>query len=74
MNRRRKKVKSKGVFFVLIVVIALLGFLSYIMSSNKELNTVESFIKDCILGVQKVLYKPFSGFSTNFTDFTDFML
>ena len=73
MNRRRRKVKSKGIFFVLIVVIALLGFLSYIMSSSKELNTVESFIKDCIFGVQKVLYKPFSGFSTNFTDFTDLM-
>ena len=70
MNRRRKKVKDKHILSIVIIIIMIIAILSYTIISDKKISTVESFIKDCTLTIERILYQPISKFSTMMSDFT----
>ncbi len=69
MNRKRKKVKNKHIYAI-IIIIAVIGILAYTFNTNKKLNILESFTKDGFITIERVLYKPFKNFSTMINDFT----
>lgn len=69
MNRRRRNVKNKQLFLVILVVVIVCAVLSYTIKANRELNTFESLVKDCVVEIQKVFYKPINGFSSMISEF-----
>ena len=71
MNRKRKKLKNKHIFGIVLLIIVLIALVSYTMMTGKKLNTVEAFLKDCSVSIQRVLYRPLYGFSTMISDFTN---
>ncbi len=69
MNRRRKKLKNKHVFGIILIIIVLIALLSYKMTSNKKQNVVSSFFKDCFVSASRILYSPIKNFNTMIGDF-----
>ena len=69
MNRKRRNIKNKHVYFVILLVVIVIAVLSYILKSDRKLNIFESLIKDSVVSVQKVFYTPIKSFSTMINDF-----
>lgn len=70
MNRRKKKLELRFVFLiVIIIIVVLIAVLSYALKTDKKLNTFESIVKDVVVEIQKVVYMPFKGASSMFSDY-----
>lgn len=70
MNKRKKKIEARYVILIVIVsIIILIAVLSYSLKTNKKLNTFESVIKDVVVEVQKIVYKPFKDFGGMISDY-----
>lgn len=69
MNKKRKNLKSKHLFLIIVIIIIVVAVLSYAIKSDKKLNTFESLVKDCVVEIQKIVYKPIKGISTVFQEF-----
>lgn len=70
MNKRRKKIEFRYLFFIIIIIIVILiAILSYALKTDKKLNTFESILKDTVVEIQKVIYMPFKNFSSMITDY-----
>ncbi len=61
--KKRKNLKNRKLFLVVLGVIMICAVLSYTIKTDRDLNTAESFIKDSVVEVQKLFYKPLHGFS-----------
>lgn len=69
MNKKRKNFKNKKMYVVIVIIVIVSAVLSYTIKSNRNLNTVEAFMKDCVVGVQKVFYKPIKNLGDTISDF-----
>ena len=69
MNRKRKSLKNKNIYLIVLVFVVVIAILSYTIKTGKKLNTFESLIKDCVVEVQKVFYRPIKNFSSMIDDF-----
>lgn len=69
MNKKRKKIKNKMVYLIILLIIIAGAILSYTIKSDKKLNIFESLIKDCVVEVQKLFYKPIKKVGFFFEDF-----
>lgn len=69
MNKKRKSIKHKYTYLVVVLVVVVIAILSYVIKSDKKLNTLEGFIKDCTVEVQKLVYLPIKNFNTMIGDF-----
>ena len=69
MNKKRRNFKNRQLFFVVLIVVVVSAVLSYSIKSNRELNMFESLVKDCVVEIQKVVYKPIRGFSAMIGEF-----
>lgn len=67
MNRKRKKLKNKYVYLVVLLIVVITAILSYVIKSDNKLNVFESLIKDTTIVIQKIFYTPIKNF-TNITD------
>jgi len=61
MNKKRTtNIEKKYIIMIIIAIIMIvLAILSYGLKKKKDLNVVESFIKDAIVSVEKVIFYPF---------------
>lgn len=71
MNHKRKKIKNKQFITIAIIAIVIISVVSYILMSNKKLNVIESFFKDCFITIERVVYKPIGNFSNMINDFNN---
>ncbi len=69
MNKKNKKFKSKQIFIVVSVAVIVIAILSYVLKTDKKLNTFESLIKDSVVSVQKIFYIPVKNLTTMIDDF-----
>ena len=69
MNRKRRSVKNKHIYVLLVVVVVVIALVSYAIKSDRKLNVFESLIKDCVVEVQKLFYTPIKNFSSMIDDF-----
>lgn len=69
MNKKRKKIKNKKIYLIVLLIIIAGAVLSYTIKSDKKLNIFESLIKDCVIEVQKIFYTPIQKISFFFEDF-----
>ena len=69
MNRKRRKPQKKHIYIIVFLIVIVVAVLSYMIKSDKKLNTFESLVKDTVVGVQKVFYLPIKNFSTMIDDF-----
>ncbi len=70
MNKRRKKVKNINIFLIILVFVIVVSLVTYTLKSDKELNSIESVIKDFVVEVEQVLSSPFKGINNLFKDFS----
>lgn len=68
--KKRKNLKNRRLFLILLIVIIVLALLFYTVKKDRNLNTFESFIKDIIVEVEKIIYKPINGFNNMIEEFT----
>ncbi len=68
--KKRKNLKNRRLFLILLIVIIVLAVLFYTVKKDRNLNTFESFIKDIIVEVEKIIYKPINGFNNMIEEFT----
>ena len=69
--KKRKDQKSKRLFLVILVLVILFSIIFYTVKKDRELNTFESFIKDTVIEIQKIFYKPINSFTTMMEEFTN---
>lgn len=69
MNRKKMGLKNKRIYIVVLVIVVVIAILSYTIKTDRKLNTFESLVKDCVVEVQKIVYKPIKSFSTMIGDF-----
>ena len=56
----KKKIKAKHIILIIILLVILfIAFFSYTLNPNRKLNKFESFIKDTITSVEKIIIYPF---------------
>ena len=69
MNRKKSiNIEKKYIIMIIIAIIMIvLAILSYGLKKKKELNIVESFLKDAIVSVENVIFYPFR-FTINLFD------
>ena len=69
MNRKKSiNIEKKYIIMIIIaIIIIVLAILSYGLKKKKELNIVESFLKDAIVSVENVIFSPFR-FTINLFD------
>ena len=59
-KKRTTNIEKKYIIMIIIAIIMIvLAILSYGLKKKKDLNIVESFIKDAIVSVEKVIFYPF---------------
>jgi len=73
MNKNKKNnIEKKYIIMVIIAVIMIiLAILSYGLKKKKDLNIVESFIKDVVVSVENVLFYPFRFTINLFEDYNE---
>lgn len=69
MNKKKKNLKNKRVFLIVLIAVVGVAVLSYTIKTDKKLNTIESFTKDTIVEIQKIFYTPIKNFSDMIEDF-----
>lgn len=69
MNRKRRNMKNKYIYLVVLLIVVVVAVLSYMIKTDKKLNVFESLIKDTMVGAQKVLYTPIRSFNSMIDDF-----
>ena len=69
MNKKRKNLKKKNIYMIVLIIMIVMAVLSYTIKADKKLNTFESLIKDCVVQVQKLFYTPIKSFNSIFEDF-----
>ena len=69
MNKKRKNVKNKYIYLVVLLIVVAVTVVSYMIKSNKELNIFESLVKDSVVAVQKVFYAPIRSFDNMIDSF-----
>lgn len=69
----KKKVVSKKYIIIGIIIIVIIIFiiLSFSLKKDRKLSPVESFLKDCILSVEKVITYPFTFSKKVINDYND---
>ena len=69
---RKKKLKIKHVFIIIImVVIVFIAIFSYTIKEDRNLNKFESFIKDGVTSVEKIIFYPFKFLINNVKDYKE---
>ena len=68
--KKIKNSKNKRLFLILLIVIIVLSVLFYTVKKDRNLNTFESLIKDTIVEIEKIIYKPINGFNNMIEEFT----
>lgn len=66
---KKKKGKSKKLFPVILIIIVVLSVLFYTVKDNRKLNVFESLIKDTVVEIEKIVYKPIKNFSSMIDEF-----
>jgi rod shape-determining protein MreC len=59
------------IIIVLIIIILIIAILSYCLKKDKQQNIVESFAKDIVVEVEKLVASPFGFLKNIFTDYID---
>ncbi len=68
--KKRKNLKNRRLFLVILIVVVVSAVLFYTIKKDRSLNTFEAFTKDIVVEVQKIFYKPINGFSNMIEEFT----
>lgn len=73
MGRKKStNIEKKYVIMIIIAIIMIiLAILSYGLKKKKDLNIVESFVKDIVVGVENVILYPFRFTISLFEDYSD---
>lgn len=66
---KKKKGKNKKLFPIILIIIIVLSVLFYTVKNNRKLNVFESLIKDTVVEIEKIVYKPISSFSSMIDEF-----
>ena len=61
MNKKRRNIKNKYIYLIVLLIVVVVAILSCVIKSNKKLNVFESLIKDTVVVVQKIFYSPIKG-------------
>lgn len=69
MNRKKRSMKNKYKYLIVLLAVVIITFLSYTIKSDKKLNVFESLIKDTVIVVQKIFYTPIKSFSDTVNNF-----
>lgn len=57
---RKKNIKSKHIVIgIIIIIVLIIIILSSTLKKDRELNKFESFVKDIVVGVERIIYAPF---------------
>lgn len=67
--KKRREGKNKRLFLIILIIIIVLAILFYTIKKDRNLNTFESFFKDMVVEIQKIVYKPISGFNNMMDEF-----
>jgi len=71
-RKKRANIEKKYVIMIIIAIIMIiLAILSYGLKKKKDLNIVESFVKDIVVGVENVILYPFRFTISLFEDYSD---
>ncbi len=72
LGKRKKKISKKliAVLIVLVVVIILVIF-SFTLKGNRKLSHVESFLRDALVYVERVVMSPFNFVSDKFKEYNE---
>lgn len=69
MNRKKNNFKNKKMFIIVVVFVVISAVIFYTLKNNRSLNTVEAFVKDSVVIVQKVFYKPIYKLENTISEF-----
>ena len=70
--KKKKKLEMRYVVLLILVLFALiLGVIAKVMTTDRNLTPIEKGIKDCVLGVNRVLFIPVNWVSNFFSKQTD---
>ncbi len=69
MNKKRRDKKSRRIYIIVLVVILFVGGSLYTLLVNKKINYVSNFLKDGVVVIEKVLFRPFSSLTGTIGDF-----
>jgi len=73
---RKKRIdieKKYIIMFIIVIVMICLAIFSYSLKKKKDLNLVESFLKDTIVSVEKVVFYPFKFIFGLFEDYNELL-
>lgn len=75
MSRRRKiNIEKKYIIMLIIAIIMIvLAILSYGLKKKKDLNIVESFLKDAIVSIENIVFYPFKFTINLFENYNDLL-
>ena len=72
MNIRNKKISTRYiVLFIIILFVVILIIFSKTLKEDRELNTIESLIKDTVTFGEKIILSPFNYIGSLIDDFND---
>lgn len=67
-----RNIKTKHIFItIIIIIIIILAIFSFTLKEDRQLNKVESLIKDTVTGVQKIVAYPFNWVFTKIDDYQE---
>ena len=70
MNRRRKNMQNKYIYLIVLLIVVVIAFASYMIKKERKLNIIESLTKDSIVAVEKIFYNPIKSITNFIDDFT----
>ncbi len=68
MNKKRNNKKNR-IYLVVFISIIIIAIISYTIKSKSKFNIGNSFVKDCIIEVEKIFYRPIHSFNSTISDF-----
>ena len=69
---KRKRIKSKHIILCIIIfIIIVIAFFSYTLKSDRELNKFESFVKDTVTSLEKIIFYPFNFIIDKIDDYKE---
>lgn len=71
-KNKRNNIEKKYILMIIIAIIMIiLAILSYGLKKKKDLNIVESFIKDTVVSIEKIVFYPFNFVIDLFQDYNE---
>ena len=69
MNKKRRDKKTRRIYIIILIVVVIISGIIYSIRSVKNFNAFGGIVKDGIVVVEKVLFRPFRGLTGTIGEF-----